>query len=164
MYEKKAPFELRKTVYITIQGYPRQNEQRPRLASKTCLSMVFRNFPLFVGMNGGDGGADRLLSFAQQAASSQALSACSDHSLLEVPPAPLPTLVPQGVRLLPSHHRHEKTRHMGGSSCLVEMARVELASESISKGLSPSAVNVLEFRLDQRPLTGYGLSYPVSPL
>ena len=47
---------------------------------------------------------------------------------------------------------------------LVEMARVELASESISKGLSPSAVNVLEFRLDQRPLTGYGLSYPVSPL
>ena len=47
---------------------------------------------------------------------------------------------------------------------MVEMARVELASESISKGLSPSAVNVLEFRLDQRPLTGYGLSYPVSPL
>ena len=46
----------------------------------------------------------------------------------------------------------------------VEVARVELASESISKGLSPSAVNVLEFRLDQRPLTGYGLSYPVSPL
>ena len=31
--------------------------------------------------------------------SSQALSACSDHSLLEVPPAPLSTLVPQGVRL-----------------------------------------------------------------
>ena len=47
---------------------------------------------------------------------------------------------------------------------MVEVARVELASESISKGLSPSAVNVLEFRLDQRPLTGYGLSYPVSPL
>ena len=47
---------------------------------------------------------------------------------------------------------------------MVEVARVELASESISKGLSPSAVNVLVFRLDQRPLTGYGLGYPVSPL
>ena len=46
----------------------------------------------------------------------------------------------------------------------VEVARVELASESISTGISPSAVNVLVFRLDQRPLTGYGLGYPVSPL
>ena len=47
---------------------------------------------------------------------------------------------------------------------MVEMVGVEPTSESISKGLSPSAVNVLEFRLDQRPLTGYGLGYPVSPL
>ena len=47
---------------------------------------------------------------------------------------------------------------------MVEMRRIELLSESISKGLSPSAVNVLKLRLDKRPLTGYCLSYPVSPL
>ena len=62
MYQKRAPFELRKTAYITIQGYPRQNEQRPRLASKACLSMVFRNFPLFVGMNGGDGASPSIIT------------------------------------------------------------------------------------------------------
>ena len=47
---------------------------------------------------------------------------------------------------------------------LVEMVGVEPTSESISTGLSPSAVNDLEFRLFQRPLTGYGISYPVVPL
>lgn len=47
---------------------------------------------------------------------------------------------------------------------MVEMARVELASESISAELSPSAVNVLKFRFDLRPLTGSNRRYPVVPL
>ena len=47
---------------------------------------------------------------------------------------------------------------------LVEVVGVEPTSESISTGLSPSAVNVLLFRLFQRPLTGYGISYLVGPL
>ena len=47
---------------------------------------------------------------------------------------------------------------------MVEMARVELASESISAKLSPSAVNVFLLRFSQRPLTDTSLSYPVVPL
>ena len=47
---------------------------------------------------------------------------------------------------------------------MVEVVGVEPTSESISTGLSPSAVNDLEFRLFQRPLTGYEISYLVSPL
>ena len=46
---------------------------------------------------------------------------------------------------------------------VVEAARVELASESISTGLSPSAVNVLKFRLRGRPLTCCHVSYLVVP-
>ena len=131
--------------------------------------MVFRNLSLFVIMNGGDGESRPPASLCSHAASSQALSACSDHSLQNRSPDGPATLVPRGVRLSRRLlHRREKKNHCifrsGSLFSLVEMARVELASESISKGLSPSAVNVLEFRLDQRPLTGYGLSYPVSPL
>ena len=47
---------------------------------------------------------------------------------------------------------------------MVEMARVELASKSISAGISPSAVNDLKFRFSGRPLTGCRSGYPVSPL
>ena len=47
--------------------------------------MVFRNLSLFVIMNGGGGGADRLLRFRSHAASSQAPSACSDRALFESP-------------------------------------------------------------------------------
>ena len=75
--------------------------------------MVFRNLSLFVIMNGGGGGADRLLRFRSHAASSQALSACSDHSLLEVPPAPLSTLVPHGVRLSPTISENKKWAPVG---------------------------------------------------
>ena len=46
---------------------------------------------------------------------------------------------------------------------VVEMARVELASESISTGISPSAVNDLVFRVGGRPLTGCRLRYLVVP-
>ena len=38
---------------------------------------------------------------------------------------------------------------------MVEMARVELASKSISAGTSPSAVNDLKIRLGRRPLTSF---------
>ena len=47
---------------------------------------------------------------------------------------------------------------------MVEVVGVEPTSESISTGLSPSAVNVLLFRPFQRPLTSYGLGYLVTPL
>ena len=47
---------------------------------------------------------------------------------------------------------------------MVEVVGVEPTSESISTGLSPSAVNVLLFRFFQRPLTGYGIGYLVIPL
>ena len=47
---------------------------------------------------------------------------------------------------------------------MVEVARIELASESISAELSPSAVNDLKFRFGRRPLTDSSLSYPVVPL
>ena len=46
---------------------------------------------------------------------------------------------------------------------VVEVARVELASESISTGFSPSAVNDLEFRFGNRPLTGFHFRYLVAP-
>ena len=130
--------------------------------------MVFRNLSFFVIMNGGGGGADRLLRFRSHAASSQAPSACSDRARFESPQDFLTDGHALRVRLLPLLRQREKKNHRilcsGSLFLMVEVARVELASESISKGLSPSAVNVLEFRLDQRPLTGYGLSYPVSPL
>ena len=47
---------------------------------------------------------------------------------------------------------------------MVEMVGVEPTSESISAGISPSAVNVLKFRFSGRPLTGCRSGYPVSPL
>ena len=47
---------------------------------------------------------------------------------------------------------------------MVEMVGVEPTSESISAGISPSAVNVLEFRFFGRPLTDFRSGYPVSPL
>ena len=47
---------------------------------------------------------------------------------------------------------------------MVEMVGVEPTSESISTGLSPSAVNDLKFRLFRRPLTGCEIGYPVGPL
>ena len=46
---------------------------------------------------------------------------------------------------------------------VVEMARVELASKSISTGLSPSAVDDLVFRFSNRPSTGYQIGYLVVP-
>ena len=56
------------------------------------------------------------------------------------------TLVPRGVRLSP-HNFIGDIKKQGPCEpcflCLVEMARVELASESISAGISPSAVIVL---------------------
>ena len=47
---------------------------------------------------------------------------------------------------------------------VVEMVGVEPTSESISAGISPSAVNDLKFRFSGRPLTGCRSGYPVSPL
>ena len=47
---------------------------------------------------------------------------------------------------------------------MVEMVGVEPTSESISAGISPSAVNVFEFRFFGRPLTDFRSGYPVSPL
>ena len=46
---------------------------------------------------------------------------------------------------------------------MVETARVELASKSISPGFSPSAVNDLVFRIHGRPLTSFRIIYPVRP-
>ena len=46
---------------------------------------------------------------------------------------------------------------------MVEMARVELASKSISTGLSPSAVDDLVFRFSNRPSAGYQIGYLVVP-
>ena len=46
---------------------------------------------------------------------------------------------------------------------LVEMMGVEPMSESISTGISPSAVNDLVFRVGGRPLTGCRLRYLVVP-
>ena len=52
--------------------------------------------------------------------------------------------------------RHDKTHlYRWVFACLVEMARVELASESISTKLSPSAAGVLFFRLFTRPSAGW---------
>ena len=46
---------------------------------------------------------------------------------------------------------------------VVEMARVELASKSISTGLSPSAVDDLVVRFSGRPSTSYQIGYLVVP-
>lgn len=46
---------------------------------------------------------------------------------------------------------------------LVEMMGVEPMSESISTGISPSAVNDLVFRIGGRPLTGCRVRYLVVP-
>ena len=46
---------------------------------------------------------------------------------------------------------------------MVEMARVELASESISKGISPSTAGVLVIRFILRPPAGLKIRYPVVP-
>ena len=46
---------------------------------------------------------------------------------------------------------------------VVEMVRVELTSESIFAGISPSAASDLAFRLADRPQANRRFSYPVSP-
>ena len=55
-------------------------------------------------------------------------------------------------------------RYKWALSTLVEMARVELASESISTKLSPSAAGDFLFRYSNRPSAGCQNSYLVSPL
>ena len=109
-------------------------------------------------------GADRLLCFAPQAAS------CG---------SPYGRLGPWPVRRFtgPSHDGHalsgptptfpETKKYQGEPGIflsMVEMVGVEPTSESISAGISPSAVNVLKFRFSGRPLTGCRSGYPVSPL
>lgn len=55
-------------------------------------------------------------------------------------------------------------RYLFRPDYVVEMARVELASESISARVSPSAANVFLFRLLKRPLAGSRFGYPIVPL
>jgi len=47
---------------------------------------------------------------------------------------------------------------------MVKAVRVELTSESISTGISPSAAFDLLFRLHDRPKAGCHAGYPVGPL
>ena len=47
---------------------------------------------------------------------------------------------------------------------MVKAVRVELTSESISTGTSPSAAFDLKFRLHNRPKAGCHAGYPVGPL
>ena len=47
---------------------------------------------------------------------------------------------------------------------MVEMARIELASESTSAGVSPSAAFDLKVRFHARPKAGSHIGYPVVPL
>lgn len=130
--------------------------------------MVFRNLSPFVIMNGGGGGVDRSLHFVCALPPRRPLRPARTMPCSKVHRTFSLTVTPFEFDSCHSFVREKKRTTAFYAVVLfflmVEVARVELASESISKGLSPSAVNVLEFRLDQRPLTGYGLSYPVSPL
>ena len=62
-----------------------------------------------------------------------------------------------------SHFDVDLDETSSSKDCLVKVARVELASESISTRLSPSAANVFLFRLCQRPLAGSVIGYPIGP-
>ena len=106
---------------------------------------------------------DRMLRFAQHAASSQTHSACfGPLATRQFAGLTGLTLVPSRV-LLPPLPQLKKAAFMA-ALLVVEMVGVEPTSESISAGISPSAVNDLKFRFSGRPLTGCRSGYPVSPL
>ena len=109
-------------------------------------------------------GADHLLRSACRLRPAAPRSVALDRGLFEGSP----DLLTDGHALTSPTLLITKTKSelkKSSDYCLmVEMRRVELLSESISAGISPSAVNDLKFRFSGRPLTGCRSGYPVSPL
>jgi len=111
---------------------------------------------------GGGVGADRLLRFAGRLRPAAPRTVALDRGLFEGSPDLLTTATPSRV-LLPPLPQLKKAALMA-ALLVVEVVGVEPTSESISAGISPSAVNDLKFRFSGRPLTGCRSGYPVSPL
>ena len=107
-------------------------------------------------------GADRLLRSACRLRPAAPRTVALDRGLLEGSPDLLTTATPSRV-LLPPLPQLKKAALMA-ALLVVEVVGVEPTSESISAGISPSAVNDLKFRFSGRPLTGCRSGYPVSPL